>query len=507
MALMGLDVGSTGCKAVVFDLEGNQLARAYREYPEIYPNPGWIELDPAQVMRAVEEVIAEAAAAARVGRTSKFADIKALSISAMGETFTPVAKDGSFLANSMVSPDARAVAQANAWHDTLGAKRVFEITGMPIHPSFSLPKIQWLAQERPEVHKQVWKYLLWPDLIAFKLGLQPRLDYSLAGRTMAFDVVKKQWSEEMLGAAGLSADLFAEPIQSGEVVGELRGEAASRLGLPEGCLLVAGGHDQPMNALGAGIIKEGLAVDGMGTVECITVAFEKPMLTEDMRQYNYCCYPHVAPGLYCSLAFNYTCGSILRWYRDNFGAAQRTQAEREGKDVYEIIVSDLPDAPSGLFTIPYFCGSGTPYMDPLAKGAVLGLTLSCNEKTFVKGLLEGTCYELSMNMNYLGKAGVGIDRLRVTGGGSRSPLWLQLKADITGKQIVTLNVSEGGCLAGAMLGGVAAGEYKSLAEATDVLVREKDAFDPNPAKHAQYSELQAIYARIWPAISDIMHEI
>lgn len=137
MALMGLDVGSTGCKAVVFDLEGNQLARAYREYPEIYPNPGWIELDPARVMRAVEEVIAEAAAGQPV---------KALSISAMGETFTPVAKDGSFLANSMVSPDARAVAQANSWHDTLGAKRVFEITGMPIHPSFSLPKIQWLAQ-------------------------------------------------------------------------------------------------------------------------------------------------------------------------------------------------------------------------------------------------------------------------------------------------------------------------------------------------------------------------
>ncbi|MEI6504234.1 MAG: FGGY family carbohydrate kinase, partial [Armatimonadota bacterium] len=180
MALMGLDVGSTGCKAVVFDLEGNPLARAYREYPEIYPATGWIELDPARVMRGVEEVIAEAAAAA--GQP-----VQALSISAMGETFTPVAKDGSYLMNSMVSPDARAVAQANAWHETLGAERVFEISGMPIHPSFTLPKIQWLAQERPDIHKATWKYLLWPDLIAFKLGLEPRLDYSLAGRTMAFD--------------------------------------------------------------------------------------------------------------------------------------------------------------------------------------------------------------------------------------------------------------------------------------------------------------------------------
>jgi xylulokinase len=378
---------------------------------------------------------------------------------------------------------------------------------MPIHPSFTLPKIQWLAQERPDIHKATWKYLLWPDLIAFKLGLQPRLDYSLAGRTMAFDVVNKRWAPEMLEAAGLSADLFAEPIASGEVVGELKGEAASRLGLANGCLVVAGGHDQPMNALGAGIIKEGLAVDGMGTVECITVAFEKPMLTADMLQYNYCCYPHVAPGLYCSLAFNYTCGSILRWYRDNFGAAQRAQAEAAGKDVYDIIVNDLPEGPTRLLTIPYFCGSGTPYMDPLAKGAVLGLTLSCNEKTFVKGLLEGTCYELNLNMTSLAKAGVGIDRLRVTGGGSRSPLWLQLKADITGKQIVTLNVSEGGCLAGAMLGGVAAGVYGSVAEATEILVKENEIFDPNPEKHAQYAELRALYMKVWPAIRDVMHEL
>jgi xylulokinase len=231
------------------------------------------------------------------------------------------------------------------------------------------------------------------------------------------------------------------------------------------------------------------------------------VLTPEMLAHNYSCYPHVAPGLYCTIAFSYSCGSILRWYRDNFGAAQRAQAEAAGKDVYDIIVSDLPEGPSRLFTIPYFCGSGTPYMDPLAKGAVLGLTLSCNEKTFVKGLLEGTCYELNLNMTSLAQAGVAIDRLRVTGGGSRSPLWLQLKADITGKQIVTLNVSEGGCLAGAILGGVATGAYASVAEATELLVKEKETFDPDPKQHAQYVELQALYAKVWPAIRDVMHEL
>lgn len=500
MALMGLDVGSTGCKAVVFDSEGNQLARAYREYPEIYPQPNWIELDPQRVWQSIQEVIAEAAQAAGE-------PVHALSISAMGETFTPVAKDGSFLYNSMVSPDNRAVQQANGWQDTLGAERVFQITGMPLHPSFTLPKIQWLIQNRPDIHNEVWKYLLWPDLVFFKLGLTPRLDYSLAGRTMAFDVVQKQWSEEMLGQAGLPADLFAEPIASGEVVGELSADVAAGLNLPAGCLVVAGGHDQPMNALGAGIIKEGLAVDGMGTVECITVAFDQPVLTEDMRQHNYCCYPHVAPGLYCSIAFSYSSGSIMRWYRDNFCVAQKAAAEAAGQDVYDLIVSDLPEEPSRLFTIPYFAGSGTPYLDPLAKGAILGLSLSCNEKTFVKGLLEGTCYELNLNISSLANAGVNIDRLRVTGGGSKSPAWLQLKADITNKEVVTLNVTESGCLAGAMLGGVATGEFSSVEEAAGRLVRERDHYQPRPEKHEAYHKLYELYARVWPAIAEIMHEL
>lgn len=500
MALMGLDVGSTGCKAVVFHEDGSQLARAYREYPEIYPQPGWIELDPQAVWESVCAVIAEAARAAGE-------PVRTLAISAMGETFTPVAANGDFLHNSIVSPDNRAVEQVRLWQEEVGPERVFAVTGMPIHPSFTLPKVQWLSERRPEVHARTWKYLLWPDLICYRLGLQPRLDYSLAGRTMAFDVVNKTWSTEMLAPTGIAPELFAEPIASGEVVGELAPAVAAELNLPAGCLVVAGGHDQPMNALGAGIISEGLAVDGMGTVECITVAFREPVLTERMRARNYCCYPHVVPGLYCSLAFNYSSGSLLRWYRDNFARAERQEAEAAGRDVYEVILQGLPEEPTRLFTIPYFAGSGTPYMDPLARGAVLGLSLSCDQKTFVKGLLEGICYELRLNIDGLAAAGVGIQRLRATGGGSKSPAWLQLKADITGKSVVTLNVSEGGCLAGAMLGGVACGAYASLEEAVGILVQERDHYAPCPETHAAYDGLFGIYSRLWPAIQDLVHEM
>jgi xylulokinase len=500
MNLMGLDVGSTGVKSVVFDASGRIVGSAYREYPEVYPQSGWIELRPDEVWQAVRAVISEAAAQAG-------GDVRSLCISAMGEAFTPVAEDGSFLYNTIVSPDARAVQQAEAWRESPGARRVFEITGMPLHASFTLPKIVWLREQRPDIHAATWKYLLWPDAICMKLGLTPRLDGSLAGRTMAFDVTAREWSGEMLAAAGVGAEMFAEPIRSGEVVGELSAGAAADVGLEAGCLVVAGGHDQPMNALGAGVVREGLAVDGMGTVECITVAFDEPVLTPAMLAHNYCCYPHVVGDMYATIAFNYSSGSVLRWFRDNLAAEERAQAERESRDVYDIILAGLPEGPSGLLWIPYFAGSGTPHLDPLAKGAILGLSLDVDRKRLVKALIEGTCFELNLNLRSLAAAGVNVDRLRATGGGSRSDAWLQLKADITGREVVTLNVSEAGCLAGAMLGGVALGVWDGLGEATDALVREDRTFEPDAAEHERYSEVYETYAQAWPAIADLTHKL
>lgn len=501
MSLVGVDIGSTNCKAILFDAEGRQLAGAAREYAEVYPGPAMIELQPAQVWGAIREVLQTVSAAAGGD------PVKAVCFSALGETFTPVTADGEYLHNSIVSPDNRAVAQAQGWEHTLGARRVFEITGMPLHPSFTLNKIMWLREHCPEVHARTWKYLLWPDLVHLKLGLTPRVDWTLAGRTMAFDVVNRCWSPEILDTAGIPVEMLAEPIQPGEVVGEIGAQGAAETGLPVGCLVVAGGHDQPMNALGAGVIRQGLAVDGMGTVECITVAFDRPVLTEDMRQRNYCCYPHVYDHQYVSLAYNYASGAVLRWFRDQFGQPERQQAEAAGRDVYDVMLEGLPEGPTGLFLVPYLAGSGTPYLDPLSTGVLVGLTLGCDRKSFIKGLLEGICYELRLNIQGLDEAGVHIDRLRCTGGGSKSEAWLQLKADITGRECVTLNVAESGCQAAAILAGVQAGEYSCVAEAVELLVRERTCFQPRAAEHERYSEQFAVYRDLWPAVRDVAHRI
>jgi len=501
VSLMGLDIGSTGTKAVVFDEEGRLLSQAYREYAEVYPGPGMIELRPDEVWSAICQVIAQAAAGARHD------PVRALCISALGEAFTPVDAQGRFLYNCIVSPDSRAVQQAQRWQQTPGAQRVFSITGMPPHSSFTLNKIMWLKEHAPEVHQATSKYLLWPEIVHLKLGLTPRLDWSLAGRTMAFDVVAKKWADELLQVAGIDSDLFAEPIRPGEVVGELAAGPAEEVGLPAGCLVVAGGHDQPMNALGAGVIRQGLAVDGMGTVECITVAFDEPVLTPRMLKYNYCCYPHVYDDMYVTIAFNYTSGSVLRWFRDQFGQLELQRAQAEGADVYDLILSDLPTGPTGLYLVPYLAGSGTPYLDPLAKGALVGLTLDTDRKTFIKALLEGLCYELALNIEYLGSAGVSTQRLRATGGGAKSPLWLQLKADITGKEVVTLSVTESGCQAGAILGGVATGVYESVQQAVEQVVREQTVYTPDSRAHEQYAEHFAIYKDLWPTLESIVHRM
>ncbi len=500
MHLMGLDVGSTGVKAAVFTPEGEIVGSAYREYPEVYPHPGWIELRPDDVWEGIQAVIAEAAEQAG-------GDVRSLAISALGEAFTPVSADGEFLHNTIVSPDARATAQAESWREILGGQRVFEITGMPLHPSFTLNKLMWMRDEMPDVHERTWKYLLWPETIHFKLGLTPRIDHSLAGRTMAFDVRARRWSAEMLEVADIPQEMLAEPIRPGEVVGELSAGAAGEVGLEPGCLVVAGGHDQPMNALGAGVIREGMCVDGMGTVECITVAFDEPVLTEEMRTHNYGCYPHVVGRMYATIAYNYSAGSILRWWRDQFGAAEAREARERGVDVYQVILEDLPEGPSGLLWVPYFAGSGTPHLDPHAKGAIIGLSLDTDRGRLVKALIEGTCYELDLNIRALDEAGVSIDRLRATGGGSRSDVWLQLKADITGRPVVRLNVSESGCQAGAMLGGVALGVWRDVTEATEALVAEGEAFEPRPEVQEQYAPLRETYAETWPALREIAHRL
>jgi xylulokinase len=418
----------------------------------------------------------------------------------MGETMVPIARNGEFLYNAIISADCRSSKQTDDWLKKLSKTEIFQITGMSLHPSYSLNKIIWFKEEMPDIYEQTWKFLLFEDLLFFLFGLPPTVDTSLAGRTMALDVREKRWSRKMLGLCGVDEEKFAQVLPSGEVVGQMEKKIADELGFASPPLLVTGGHDQPVNALGAGVVNEGKAVDGTGTVECVTVGFERPVLEDAMLEQNYSVYPHVKKGMYVTIAFNYTGGNLLRWYRDNLAAEEMAQAHSQGKEVYDVILSGLPEEPTGLLVLPHFVGTGTPHLDAGSKGAILGLTLATKKKDLVKGLLEGVTFEIRQNLESLEKAGVRVTRLRAIGGGARSSVWLQLKADILGRPISTINVGEAGCLGAAILAGVGSGEYASCEEAVDLLVRDTATYEPRPKQARMYDELFKLYQQVYPAV-------
>jgi len=494
MSLMGLDIGTTGTKATVFSLGGRMLSSAYREYPLLHPRTGWIELDPQQVWRRVTEAVSEAASDCTKD------PVQALAISTLGEAAVPVAADGSVLANSIIGFDNRATALFDEWIADQDPARIMEITGQPPSQMFTLVKLMWIKENLPDLYGRMHRYLCFGDFAHLKMGLEPRIDYSMAARTLAFDIHSKRYSEEMCERAGVSPELFSEAVPTGIVVGELGRRAASQLSLPDGCIVCAGSHDQPAGALGSGVTEPGIAMDATGTVECFALAMDSPVVNRTMLQNNLACYPHAAPGLYISLAFNFTGGSLFRWIRDTFAQAEKAEAERRGVDVYQVLTEGMSDEPTDIFFLPHFTMAGTPYMDPRPVGAILGLTLSTTRAEFLRAALEGISYELKLNLDVLTEAGVTVREFRAIGGGAKSDFWLQLKADMYNRPVVRLQVAEAAALGMAIAAGVGTGAYESASEAAKRLVTTERVFHPDQRKAAIYDEKLRQYRQIYPAL-------
>ncbi len=501
MSLLGLDIGTTGCKAVVFNVEGRILSTAYREYPLLYPQPGWAELDMRLVLKKTRESIQEVSSQARKD------PVKALSISTQGEAFVPIDKKGSLLSNSPVSFDNRGENFVQWWRKSLGAEKIMKITGQPLHPMFSLIKIMWLKENHPHIYNKTWKFLCCEDLIIHKLGLPPTIDYSLASRTMAFDILEKTWSEEILSQADIERSLFPEVAPSGTVVGEIPKSIANELSLPSKVRVVTGGHDQPCGALGAGVKEEGVAMEAIGTTDCIASIFKEPRLNKKMLENNFACYPHTVPQFFVTLAFNFAGGSILKWFRDTLGEKEKEEAKKSGKDVYSILIDEANPEPSSLYLLPHFTTAGTPYMDPNSSGAILGLSLNTDRTDLIKAILEGISFEMKYNLSLLEEMGIFVNELRAIGGGAKSRKWLQLKADIYGKKMVSLEVSEAVSLGAAILAGVATGEYSSIEEAVETTVGIKEVFYPQEEKRRVYEEKFQIYKDIYPTLKDLNYRI
>lgn len=502
MSLLGLDVGTTGTKAVAFDITGNIISSSYREYPLIHPKPGWIELDSNVVWNAIKEVLTE------VASKTKSDPISALAVSSLGEAATPINKNGEVIYNSIVGFDTRTEDLVLFWERVIGKEKILKITGMPLSGIYTINKIMWMKKHMPDVYKKVWKFLCYEDFVIYKLTGVPVIDYSLASRTMAFDIKKKKWSKEILEKAQVPKNLFSEVAQSGEIVENINKKVASEIGLPDNVKVVTGGHDQPCGALGAGVIKSGLVMDATGTVECLAPAFNKPVLNRSMLKHNHCCYLHVVENLYINISFNFTGGSLLKWYRDTLCKSEIETAKQKNVDVYDIMLTNIKEKPTDLFILPHFTTTGTPWFDANSKGCILGLTLATSKDEITKAVLEGITYEMKLNLELLEESGIKINEIRAIGGGAKSRKWLQLKADMFGKKVVSMKVSEAVCLGAAILAGKATGEYTSIENAVNKVVKQEEIFYPDKNRQKEYEEkFRKIYKNLYLTMKDLNHEI
>ncbi|HHV62471.1 MAG TPA: hypothetical protein GXX51_07540 [Firmicutes bacterium] len=491
MSFMGLDIGTTGCKALVISESGKLITRAYAGYHLLHRGPGLSELDPDEVWRAACSVIREAASAA-----SNAGDpVVAIAPSVLGEAVTPIDESGSPLSFSTTSADMRGADEIQQVGTMIGAERLFQITGHSSHPMFTLAKLLYWRRAEPDLYRRAQKFLCWEDMFFYRLCGRCVIDYSLASRTLLFDINRKTWSDEMLSASHIEREVLSETVPSGHLVGYVEKEINKELelGLPEHCALVAGGWDQGCAALGAGVIEEGVALDNTGTTECIAVVAKGSSISPRLRQGHYQVVPHVVPDLYLISGGSLVGGMLLQWYRDTLGGYEVEQAARQGIDPYDVILGQLSPAPSPVLVLPYFAGAGTPVFNPNAKGVFWGLTLTTTREDIIKGLIDGLGYELRQNIEFIKGCGIAVDRLHVVGGASRSGFWVQQKCNVTGCTAFVPGISDASALGAALLAGHGIGAFDSYNTIISKIMDHATEKKPDPPIYQLYTRSYALY--------------
>ena len=491
MSLLGIDIGTTGSKAVIFDEEGKVLASEYREYPLHIPGEEQCELEPQEVWSAIKIVIQSTS-----GKVEKSDPVRAVGISTLGDSVTPIDEEGNALARTVIGiADRRAVKQA-AWIEKhFGRKAVFERSGAPLHAFCTIPKVMWFRDCRSEIYKKTWKFAGWQEILHLKMELEAAMDFSLASHTMLMDIYTREFFHELLQIAGISSDKFFPLKASNTIVGVIKRDIARELGLPAGTPVVTGGFDQACCALGAGVLDPEIAALTVGTVEAITGVMDRVSLDALLLEGNYGLSFHVIEGLYIALALIITSGAVLRWYRDTLGVHEVQLAKARNIDPYDMMIESTRDRPARVFVVPYFAGAGTPWLDSNQNGTIFGLTLDTDRAEILKGILDCLCYEVRLNLECLRSAGLSITKLRAIGGGARSKRWMQLKADITGVPVETVKVTEAGCLGAAFLAGQCTGVYSSPKDILDITAVYQ-IFEPRNSISNAYEESYQKYKEL-----------
>lgn len=494
MLLAGLDIGTTGCKLSVFHPDGTSVGSVYREYPVLRSHSAH-EVDAAAIWAAVQELIAES--------EQKYPGIAGIGITSFGETFVLLDEKDEPILPAMLYTDPRGEEQAARLSAAVGKENLIAITGLSAHSMYSLPKLMWVKEKLPVEFSKVKRICLMEDYIVYLLTGNAQIDYSLATRTMAFDIRNLCWSETVCAAAGIDPALFSRPVPTGTSAGQVKKELTEKLGLWEGTIVVSVSHDQVAAAIGSGVFDESRTVDGAGTVQCTTPVFGDYDPAK-MAESNYCIVPFIKPGSFVTYAFSYTGGALVKWFVDNLAQDAVRAAKEQQLSVYDLLEGGADDEPTGILVLPHFAGAATPTMDGGSKGAIVGLTLSHTQKDLYRAVMEGVCYEMRLNQELLAECGVTVAPLHATGGGAKSRVWMQMKADVLNVPVTALSTSEAGATGSAMLVGVALGLYPDLEAAAEKMVRIREVFLPRPEAHARYEAVYQRYKNLYNAVRPLV---
>jgi D-xylulose kinase len=498
-SVLAIDAGTTGVRSIVFDTAGTVLTSAYEEFSSQFPRPSWVEQDANVWWNAVKETIHQCLKAP----TIKPDGILGISITNQRETIVPIDEQGAPLRNAIVWQDRRTIAECDWIRKTIGIDEIYSTTGLTIDPYFSAPKLLWIKKNDPKVFNKVHKFLLVHDFIIHRLTDRFVTDYSNASRTMLFNISQCDWSKKLLNKMEIPREAMPEPHPSGTFVGELTSNASRDLGINIGTPVIAGGGDQQCAALGVGVTKSGFIKATTGTGTFILAHSNEIKLDPNRRVLCSC---HVVPESYVVEASIFTTGSALRWFRDNLGYKETTEAEKLGVDPYEILTEgagEVPAGSEGVLHIPHFVGAGAPYWNPHARGIFAGLALGHTRKHLIRAILEGVAYEIRTNLDVMRELDISSSEVRVTGGAARSKLWMQIQSDVFNLPVILTEIEEATALGAAILACKGAGIFPSITKAADEMIKPIDRLTPSSENREVYDTGYLRYKALYKAISDM----
>jgi xylulokinase len=499
--LLGIDVGTTGSKTLLIDECGEVVASAMVEYAMHTPHPLWAEQDPADWWQATVEGIQ------RVLAGVDAAEVKGLGLTGQMHGLVLLDGSGEVLRPCIMWNDQRTGPQCAAITERLGLDRIIAWTANPVLPGFTAPKIVWVRENEPQVYDRVARVLLPKDFIRYKLTGGFATDKAGASGTSLLDVVERTWSQEMAEELDIPADWLPVSYEGPEVTGTVTSQAAELTGLPVGLPVVAGGGDQEAQAVGTGIVHEGLVSATLGTSGVVFAHTDEPKVDSQGRLQSYC---HAVPGKWHVMGVMLSAGGSFRWFRDTLGRLEKATAELTGHDPYEHLTAEaarVPAGSEGLIFLPYLTGERMPYSDPNARGSFFGLTIRHDKPHLVRSVLEGVAYGLRDLLELVRDFGLSIEQVRASGGGARSELWRQILADVFATELVTINVTEGAAYGAALLASVGAGIYPSVEEACEATIHIVTRTEPKP-EHvkfygAYYPVYRSLYAALKPAFDSV----